>query len=822
MMEANRDQRPPNKTRHERRSRGDDGKGERKALDRDGAALRGWIDLALGLALFAIGAIVYAATHGDLSSSSVTYFATYVPMVAGGMTAVRGIWRLARSPVFGAVPLRRDFGLGYKSFVAWRYLLVHDPKVTARTKRLVAIGIASAVAAGALRWTRVVDQSPGLDNPFWVAWIAALVFVGVVIIWGVLRFSKPALVICLFGLGVLGLALLGGKVVGLGKLPFLHLDPETTDSVLRTTNITWIGGAFVAAVAMFFGSLRAYFTFFTTVPIGGVWIGTAALVMVLSVMSGFESDLRDKILGSNAHLQITRDDGEFTEWRDVKARIDRMPGVIASSPYATSEVVIAANNTGMNVIIKGIDPDNIGTVTDLVSDLEDREAMKRLAPLIDDSRDLTVPQTPRTEGDVIDPPPADMPGSGEPIDFSEGGAGSGSGTSDDGPVTHPDPPLDSRSDSRSDTPSDTRHGGTQVEPPAPFGGDAGKLLGDLEPRDLVAHEDLAAYAHRIARGSAADRAAAPTVDPPPADLIINDEPPDDYSRPDYAPESVVKVIDVPFDTPSLSRRTQALPGILVGRELVKQTHMYTGQEVRVVSPLSDPANPDATGTPIPFNRDFRVAGIFFTGMYEYDLKYVYVTLDALQTFLDRGDAIDGIEVRVDHPDDTDAFIAQFHAAFGPHYRVVDWKELNRSLFSALKLEKIAMFLVLGIVILVASFSIVGDLIMVVVEKAREIALLKTLGASDIGVMQLFAIQGLMIGVIGTVLGIATGLGGCWAGKRFGLPLNPDVYYIDRLPIHVDPASVVAAASAGILISIAATLYPALVAARVRPAAGMRH
>jgi lipoprotein-releasing system permease protein len=802
-MEANRDPRPP------------------KQVDRDTAALRGWIDLALGLTLFAIGAIVYAATHGDPSASDATYFATYVPMVAGGMTAVRGIWRLAHSPLFGAVPLRREFGFGYKSFVAWRYLQVVSPKVTPRTKRAIAIGIASAVGAGALRWTRVVDQAPGFDNPVWVAGMAALVFVGAVIIWGVLRFSRPALWICLLGLGVIGLSLLGWKIIGLGKLPFLHLDPETADNVVRTTNMTAIGGAVLAAVAMFFGSLRAYFTFFTTVPIGGVWIGTAALVMVLSVMSGFESDLRDKILGSNAHLQITREDGEFTEWREVKARIDRMPGVIASSPYATSEVVIAANNTGMNVVIKGIDPNNIGKVTDLVSDLEDREAMNRLEPLIDDSRDLRVPQTPRTEGDVVDPPPPDMPGSGEPIDFSSGSPTSGSSGSasgsDDGPVTHPDAHPGTEPDTQPDTQPNTR-----VEPPQPFGGDAGKLLGDLEPRDLIAHEQFAAYADQAARGSAADRAAAPVVDPPPPDLIISDEPPADYSRPDYAPESVVKVIDVPFDTPSLSRRTQSLPGVLVGRELVKQTHMYTGQEVRVVSPLSDPANPDANGTPIPFNRDFRVAGIFFTGMYEYDLKYVYVTLDALQGFLDRGDAIDGIEVRVDHPDDSDAFIAQFHAAFGPDYRVVDWKELNRSLFSALKLEKIAMFLVLGIVILVASFSIVGDLIMVVVEKAREIALLKTLGASDIGVMQLFAIQGLMIGVIGTALGIATGLAGCWAGKRFGLPLNPDVYYIDRLPIHIDPASVIAAASAGILISIAATLYPALVAARVRPAAGMRH
>ncbi|HEX7836407.1 MAG TPA: FtsX-like permease family protein, partial [Kofleriaceae bacterium] len=313
----------------------------------------------------------------------------------------------------------------------------------------------------------------------------------------------------------------------------------------------------------------------------------------------------------------------------------------------------------------------------------------------------------------------------------------------------------------------------------------------------------------------------PVVDPPPPDLVTSDEPPTDYSRPEYLEDSV-KVIDPPFDTPAISRRTQSLPGILVGRELVKQTHLYTGEEVRVVSPLSDPANPDANGTPIPFNRDYRVAGTFFTGMYEYDLKYVYVSLDSLQEFLDRGDAVDGIEVRVANPYDTDAFVAKFQAAFGPHYRVQDWKELNRSLFSALKLEKIAMFLVLGIVIVVASFSILGNLIMVVVEKSREIALLKTLGASDAGVLQIFAIQGLMIGIIGTVLGVVTGLLLCWALAEYGFPLNADVYYIDRLPVHVDPWSVVATAAAGIVISILATLYPAAVAARVRPAAGMRH
>jgi lipoprotein-releasing system permease protein len=265
-----------------------------------------------------------------------------------------------------------------------------------------------------------------------------------------------------------------------------------------------------------------------------------------------------------------------------------------------------------------------------------------------------------------------------------------------------------------------------------------------------------------------------------------------------------------------------LPGILVGRELAKQTHLYTGQEVHLVSPLSDASNPDATGMPIPFNRDYRVAGIFFTGMFEYDLKYVYVTLDSLQDFLDRGDAVDGIEIRVENPDNSGVYVERLVKALGTSYRVQDWTVLNRSLFSALKLEKIAMFIVLGIVILVASFSIVGNLIMVVVEKGREIALLKTLGASDPGVMQLFAIQGLLIGVIGTVLGVATGLVACYLGKRVGIPLNPDVYYIDKMPVHVDPSSVVITFVAGVSISIAATFYPAILAARVRPATGLRH
>jgi lipoprotein-releasing system permease protein len=776
-------------------------------LDHDTARLRGWIDLAVGLALVGAGAILFAVTHSGITRSSPTHFVSYALVIAGGSTALRGIWRLVAAPLTGAAPMRLEVrGLGYKSFVAWRYLLVAKTKVSRRTKRLLLAGFTARVLVSVLVAAGVGPDGPaGLHNPMWLLQLATLVFLFGVILIGVLGHSKVSLITFGVGIVIIGVSVLGGVLVTYGKLPFIELDPDQATLALQILNVAAIFGAVLAALAMFFGSLRAFFTFFTTVPIGGVWIGTSALVMVLAVMSGFESDLRDKILGSNAHLQIAREDGDFVEWREVKAKIDKIPGVVASTPFAVSEVVVAANNQPQNVIIKGIDPKTVGGVTDLVSDIEgDPDAIKRLDPIIDDSHDLRVPQRPWT-GTTVDPAPDDLPTPGAPIDFSGDSADAGSA----GSAAVPDHDAgQGRHHAGSAAPGSAAPGSAapgsagEVEPPEPFGGDAQQVRGRPDRRQPAV--------------------PATVIDPPPPDLVQSDDGPADYSRPDYVPDSVVKVIDVPFDSPAVSRRTQALPGILVGKELVKQTHLYVGQEVRVVSPLSDPANPDATGTPIPFNRDYRVAGKFFTGMYEYDLKYVYVTLGSLQEFLDRGDTVDGIEVRVSNPDDTDAFVAKFQATFGPHYRVQDWKELNRSLFSALKLEKIAMFLVLGIVILVASFSIIGNLIMVVVEKAREIALLKTLGASDIGVMQLFAIQGLMIGLIGTVLGIATGLLGCWGAKRYGLPLNPDVYYIDKMPIHVDPASVLAAASAGILISIAATIYPAVVAARVRPAAGMRH
>lgn len=652
------------------------------------------------------------------------------------------------------------------------------------------------------------------------------------------RVSRLALIIFLIAVGLGGAALAMEKVVRMSSNP-LGLGLA---SMVRWGEVLSIGGliAFaLAGLAVFFGALRLFFTFFTVVPLGGVWIGTLALVCVLSVMSGFESDLRRKILGSNAHVQITHEEGDFVEWREVKASIDKISGVRGSTPFATSEVVIAANNNGMSVIIKGIDPKTIGTVTDLVKNIDPprdgaltrEQVMQQLWPLVEEELASPPPDEPDDggagSGDPENPAPEDHIEGGAPIDFSQPGAKGATpspapiklvpkSVKTTPPADEEDGDHDDDGEGAVDAPA-ARSAAIDLEPPVTaVGGDA--------PSDDQGDQGFGGDAVALV---GAEDAGDPNA--PPADFDVPDEKPIDFSEtgttviPPITREGDVHVIQVPMSGSSRgSRRTLSLPGVLVGRELAKQTNMYMGQEVRVVSPLSDPANPDATGTPIPFNRDFRVAGQFFTGMYEYDLKQVYVTLDAFQEFLDRGDTVDGIEVRLAVPDNAAAYVKKISAVVGPSYRVVDWTELNRSLFSALKLEKITMFIVLGIVILVASFSIVGNLIMVVFEKGREIALLKTLGATNWGVMWLFMLRGLMIGTIGTVLGVGMGLSACVAVKYFGFPLNPDVYYIDRLPIHIDGSSIAIIALAGVVISGLAALYPALLAIRIRPATGLRH
>jgi lipoprotein-releasing system permease protein len=275
-------------------------------------------------------------------------------------------------------------------------------------------------------------------------------------------------------------------------------------------------------------------------------------------------------------------------------------------------------------------------------------------------------------------------------------------------------------------------------------------------------------------------------------------------------DPAVKDAIVPEDT---------YPGIVLGRELAKTLHVYVGDEITLVSPLGD-LGPMGV---LPKSRRFRVAAVFYSGMYEYDSSQAYVTLETAQDFLDLPGRITAIEMRVE---DTDRVSDLRPGIAGvvkdrPDLRVRDWKELNRNLFSALQLEKVATFVILSLAILVASFCIICTLLLMVTEKSKEIAVLKALGASDPTILRVFMTEGMIIGGIGTVIGVATGLAGALGLRWFGVRLDPDVYYIDRLPISVDPVDFVLVALSAFFITTLATFYPALAASRLRPVDGLR-
>jgi lipoprotein-releasing system permease protein len=218
-----------------------------------------------------------------------------------------------------------------------------------------------------------------------------------------------------------------------------------------------------------------------------------------------------------------------------------------------------------------------------------------------------------------------------------------------------------------------------------------------------------------------------------------------------------------------------------------------------------------------------VAAIFYSGMYEYDASQAYIALDTAQDFLDLRGLVTGIDMRVEDPERIAEVRPLIEKAIqDPKLRVRDWKELNKNLFTALKLEKIATFIILSLAILVASFCIICTLLLMVTEKSKEIAILKAIGAPDRQILRIFMAEGVMIGGIGTVFGVATGLAATLGLRWFGVRLDPDVYYVDRLPINVDPIDFALVAASALLITTIATLYPAVAASRLRPVDGIRY
>ncbi len=403
----------------------------------------------------------------------------------------------------------------------------------------------------------------------------------------------------------------------------------------------------------------------------GVTLGVQMLIIVLSVMAGFEIDLRDKILGSNAHMVVLEYGGPIDEPDASAAKVRAVPGVVAAAPFVYTEVMLRSAFATSGGILKGIDPKVTPDVTDVAKDL-------KIGP-------------------------------------------------------------------------------------------AGALVTLDEKRALL--QQLA--------------------NPPPA--VAQEE-----------------------------GDTEQLPGMFLGEGLAEQLRVYPGDRVWVINPIGGGMGP--FGVPVPTTRTFRVAGIFYTGMYEYDTKWSYVTIPDAQEFLSIPGKATGIEVRVemDKLYDVAEISAAVEETLSYPYFTRNWLQMNAPLFAALKLEKYVMGLILAQIITVAAVGIVTNLIVMVITRSREISILKAMGARRRDIQLIFMLEGIIVGVVGTCLGAILGLAGCALLDSYEFPLDTNVYYLDSLPVVVEPATIVTVIVGALVTCFLATLYPAGRAASIDPVEGLRY
>jgi lipoprotein-releasing system permease protein len=263
-------------------------------------------------------------------------------------------------------------------------------------------------------------------------------------------------------------------------------------------------------------------------------------------------------------------------------------------------------------------------------------------------------------------------------------------------------------------------------------------------------------------------------------------------------------------------------GILLGSRLASRLSVYPGDVVTLVPVTQAKMNP-ALGVAVPRFWKFEVTGLFDTGMFQYDNQFVVLSRETAQRFTGLGNAVSGIAVRVNDPERAPAIGAALEKRLGYPYRALDWQTQNASLFSALQLEKLAMGLIIFFIMVVAAFNIVGTLTMVVTDKTREIGILRAMGLTSPAVGRVFLVQGAVIGGIGTALGLVLGLSVAYIVDRSGwVRINPAVYFIDHLPVHIEWLDVAIVVLASLAIAVCATLYPSRSAAALTPVDAIRH
>ncbi|MCX5838066.1 MAG: lipoprotein-releasing ABC transporter permease subunit [Deltaproteobacteria bacterium] len=406
---------------------------------------------------------------------------------------------------------------------------------------------------------------------------------------------------------------------------------------------------------------QVFVSIITFISIAGIFLGVAALIIVLAVMNGFETDLRNKILGINSHIILMEYSGAMQNHPRVMREVAQVPGVIAATPFIYSQAMLKNGSSVTGIVLRGLSTEDALKVINLGKIREGR-------------------------------------------------------------------------------------------------------LDDLgEGRKI----------------------------------------------------------------PGLKPELAGLPGILIGRELAKNLGVFLHETVFVVSP-SGVATPMGM---VPRMKPFIVVGIFESGFFEYDSTLAYISLKNCQEFLGMGEMVTGIEIRVDDIYKADRIAKRIEQKLGFPYWGRNWMEMNKNLFSALKLEKRVMFLILSLIVLVAAFNIISALIMIVMEKNKDIAILKTMGATRAGIMKIFIFQGLIVGAIGTILGCIAGLAVAFnlealsrfVENLFGFKILPgDVYYLSELPSQVNYGDVGIIILGTLLISFLSTIYPSWQASRLDPAEALRY